>query len=412
MTARRGTTVHPGVTVFDADAPTAIAFTRSLGARGIAVNVFSPHRLSAAGSSRYCASSSTCPSLDEPEEFLPWLEQQFRRGSITCVAPTSDQVAFYLAELFGIVPQALARILPSATAVREALFKDRFHAALDRLGVASPVTGAPASLAEAQLMADNMRFPLVLKPRAHAGAGLARGTVVANQAELKDAFGPWKEDTSNRLVLARYPGLRLPLLQEYVPGALAHLYSVSGLIGPAGQLLAVSGSRKTAQWPPALGVGVRFEPWADEAVIASGAALATSILGRGLFELELIWDAQRGVFVAIDLNPRAHGQISLDIARGNDLPWLWYRLFRGETLSPAKAPLPGVHWRHALPFHASHLAHLASGPHRREAAAGYVNALKESAVDIVLRRDDVLPGLVYTARMLRHPGGLVRPFLH
>jgi hypothetical protein len=41
----------------------------------------------------------------------------------------------------------------------------------------------------------------------------------------------------------------------------------------------------------------------------------------------------------------------------------------------------------------------------------YANEWNEDAVDIVLDSHDVLPAVVYTAHMLRHPGGLVRPFL-
>ena len=256
-----------------------------------------------------------------------------------------------------------------------------------------------------------MRFPVILKPRAHVGAGLVRGSIAHDMRELEEMFRPWPELDSNRMAFARYPLLRLPLLQEYVPGALDHLYSVSGVISPNGQLLAVSGSRKTSQWPPALGVGTRFEPWLDEAVIANGAELARQVLGRGLFELELIWDDGRAAYLAIDLNPRAHGQISLDIARGNDLPWLWYRTYRGETLSPAASPSPDVRWRHALPFHAAHLAHVVQGPDRSKALREYAQSLREPAIDIVLRADDPVPGLVYTSRMLRHPGGIIRPFL-
>ena len=72
-------------------------------------------------------------------------------------------------------------------------------------------------------------------------------------------------------------------------------------------------SRKIAQWPPTLGIGIEFHALDDPALVSRGAAVASAILGRGIFEVEFIRDPRDGGWVAIDLNPRAHGFIRLDI---------------------------------------------------------------------------------------------------
>jgi len=82
------------------------------------------------------------------------------------------------------------------------------------------------------------------------------------------------------------------------------------MIAPGGRLVALAASRKVLQWPPTLGVGTVFEACADEKLLTEGAAIATSILGCGLFELELIRESEG--FSAIDLNPRAYGQIRFE----------------------------------------------------------------------------------------------------
>ena len=46
--------------------------------------------------------------------------------------------------------------------------------------------------------------------------------------------------------------------------------------------------------------------------------------------------------LAIDLNPRAFGFMALDMALGNDLPWLWYQSTQhqvGPLESPAVRPV-------------------------------------------------------------------------
>ena len=87
------------VGIFDADAPTALAFTRSLGRAGVPVRVYSQRRWPVARFSKHCGDFALCPDPDDAVRFLPWLEKELRSGRIELVAPTSDLIAFYLAEL-------------------------------------------------------------------------------------------------------------------------------------------------------------------------------------------------------------------------------------------------------------------------------------------------------------------------
>ena len=112
------------------------------------------------------------------------------------------------------------------------------------------------------------------------------------------------------------------------------------------------------------------------------------------------------------MNPRAFGQIALDIARGHDLPWLWYQLLCGEHVSmqPAVAD-DDVRWMHALPFHFGALIGIARGPNRKELFARYRDVLRHRHVDVVHAAGDIAPSVAFVAKMLRHPGGLIRPFI-
>jgi predicted ATP-grasp superfamily ATP-dependent carboligase len=194
------------------------------------------------------------------------------------------------------------------------------------------------------------------------------------------------------------------MVQEYVPGALDNLYSVSGVLGEAGEPVAVAASRKVAQWPPTLGIGIQFEPATDADLISRGTALASGVLGRGIFEVELIRDERTSDWVAIDLNPRAHGFISFDIARNNDLPLLWYRLVTGEVVEPARPTRDDLVWTHGVPHTVRRWVSRIKGTAAAERRA-------TPSVDIVNDRRDPLPSVPFLAVMLRHPGGLLRPFL-
>jgi predicted ATP-grasp superfamily ATP-dependent carboligase len=65
-----------------------------------------------------------------------------------------------------------------------------------------------------------------------------------------------------------------------------------------------------------------FEPVPTPAFTDDAVDAVRTIVGSGLFELEVLVDTRTGEHWAIDLNPRGFGQMTLDIARGKDLPRL------------------------------------------------------------------------------------------
>lgn len=400
------------VAILDAETPGGLAFTRSLGRLGVPIHVYSPRPLPVTRLSRYCTQFGRCPAPDNTAAFIPWLSAQTRRGLIRLVAPTSDLLAFYMGEYPEAFPPEQNTLMPAAEQIRDMLFKDRFDALCQRHGLPTPFTRAPRSREEALDGAAELPYPIILKPRSHVGVGWARGQVVRNAGELAAAFGPYPIAESQKDVVARYPELAWPMLQEYVPEALANLYSIGGILGPEGEVIAYAGSRKTLQWPPTLGVGVVFESWHEPAAIAAGLTFAKQAMGRGIFELELIYDGRQGQYVAIDLNPRAHGHISFDIARANDLPALWYHLSCGDHVPAQPAPRDDVRWLHAVPYHLGHAISLMRSGGRRALWQRYRNNLAGPTVDIINDLRDPLPTLAHLAYMFRNPGGLVRPFLN
>jgi len=238
----------------------------------------------------------------------------------------------------------------------------------------------------------------------------ARGKIVHNKDELIQHYAPYLAPPHKKFIFEKYPDIQWPMLQAYIPGALQHLFSISGLLAADGSVVAYSGARKIRQWPPALGVGTVFEPWRDEVQIQKGLKLVQKLLSQGIFELEFIFDERTQEYVAIDLNPRAHGHIAFDIARGHDLPALWYGLANGKILTPLPPPHDNVHWLHGIPFHCDQIVGLVHGPEREKKVRAYIKTLRQPHVDIIHQNRDPLPTLLHAATMFKHPGSLIRPF--
>ena len=321
------------------------------------------------------------------------------RGDIAAIAPTSDNVAFYLAQVSDLLPDTLQGAYAAPDRACFALFKERFIAEIAQ--VSTPPTCAPKHLDAALSFATAVGYPVVIKPRSHVVTPWARGGVAENERELIDAFKQYPVPAGFAPLIGSGPELALPVIQKNVVGPSTRLFSISGIVKD-GETLVAAAAEKHEQAPPGVGVGLVFRPANVPEVLARGAAFAAT-LGAGIFELEIAWDEASDVMWALDLNPRAHGQIRLDISRGLDLPWLWYQLASGEAPQLPDSLRDDVEWHHPVLL-AFHHGLKAEG----RAALRRLGRTEREVVDIVLDHRDPAPGALFLARMLRHPGGLRR----
>jgi predicted ATP-grasp superfamily ATP-dependent carboligase len=395
------------VAVFDVDLPTGVAFVRSLGRKGVPVIAYSPSRRSAGAVSRFVTERRWAPPVYDADRFTDWLAAERRSGAIDLVAPTSDYVAFALAEL-GDGDRGVDGG-PSPAAVRACLYKQCFAEEFDRLGFPVPAWATPTSLPEALAAAADIGFPLVLKPRTHAGVGVARGAIARDPDDLRRHFVPYPLDERASRAVAHDAALAWPLMQAYRAGPDVEVVSVSGCLGADGSVLAVSHCRKVGQWPLELGIGTRFEAVGPQPFTDAALEAVRRVLGSGLFELEVLIDRRTGAHWAIDLNPRAFGQLSLDIALGRDLPSVWYQSVTGTVL-PAGDPPRGAApvWYQGVPFYVGALVRAVEGPQRRRAVTTAARMLLQRRVGALHQWGDPLPGLVFAANFLKHPRALVR----
>ena len=175
---------------------------------------------------------------------------------------------------------------------------------------------------------------------------------------------------------------------------------------------AVGFARKVSQSPRRLGVGTMFEPVAAPPFADDAIAIVQSVLGTGIFELEVLVERATGTAYALDLNPRGFGQISLDIGRGNDLPLLWYNDLAGTALrSRMGRRRPATLWHDAIGSYIGFGVRFVRGPRRIGIARHAWGRLVAPTVGAMHDWRDPMPGLRFVADHLRHPRAFMRPFL-
>jgi D-aspartate ligase len=392
------------VAVFDNYWATTLAFARSLGRQGVPLHFYG----SGAGRwSRYCTGSSRCPPVEEVDEFQPWLRERLRAGEITRIAPTTDLVAFHASALRSEFAPEVQRTIAPLMEIENCLIKTRFSSTSAVAGCPTLATLAPDSLEGAVTAAKALGYPLMLKPKSHLAVGFAeRGQLLTNEADLIRHYRRYSVAPGQEGVAAMYPELAWPLLQRYIASARNRVYSVSGFKDAGGGVLTACVSYKREQWPPDVGVSTLQIACDDNRILEFGLKVLDQTLSRGIFEVEVLVDGDE--MYAIDLNPRAFGFLELDIARGADLPWLWYCATLKEY-TPLKPPAPAVNFqaRHWL-MHVLRAMVVAKTPADRLAGERAEPSTPRVSVSMLGHRSDPLPMIISNLHLLRHPRSLLR----
>jgi D-aspartate ligase len=381
-----------------------LAFARSLGERGIPLHFFGR---GAGRWSRYCTRSFPCPAVEDAGRFEPWLLERIRSGEISRVAPTTDLIAYYISKLRDEFPADVRRAIAPLGEIETCLIKTRFAEVCKVAGNPALATLAPDDLDSAVEQSAQLGFPVMIKPKSHLIVGFAeRGVVVENVDQLVGSYRRYAIAPGQEALAEIYPELRWPLIQPYVAAARHRVYSVSGIKDRDGGVVVSSLSYKREQWPPDVGVSMVQVGCEDGRILGAGLEVVNKLLSSGIFEIELLADGND--LFAIDLNPRAFGFIALDIARGFDLPWLWYR-----TTIERVSPLLVEPSRTAFEARNSLLNFLYTlGRRRGTVRAGSVDYRDPSrpriSVPMLGHRSDPLPMAIAHLHYLKHPRSLLR----
>ncbi|MFL6600312.1 MAG: hypothetical protein ACJ8R9_03195 [Steroidobacteraceae bacterium] len=391
-----------------------LSFAGSLGTRGVPLHFYGR---GAGRWSRYSSRRSECPPVEDADRFLPWLRRQIRSGEIQRVAPTTDLIAFYVSMLREDFAPEVRRTIPPLVELERSLIKTRFAAACAHTGQPVPLTEAPDEARAGIATAERLGFPLIMKPKSHLVVGDERGRVLRDLHELREYYRPYEISPGRESLAERYPELVWPLLQKYVPSARTRVFSVSGYKDLDGGIIAASLSCKQRQWPPDTGISTSQVSADDARILSRGLETVDKLVSCGIFELELLESGPE--LLAIDLNPRAFGFIDLDIARGNDLPWLWFqstlRPLAPEPAAGDNPPLmapspPVIECRLPIPYTISRFINTLFGS-RSADDTGPMHRTAKRIIPMLGQWRDPLPMLLANLRQLRHPGSLVRPYL-
>jgi predicted ATP-grasp superfamily ATP-dependent carboligase len=390
--------------VTDGDQRPALAITRSLGRRGMAVIVGAEQPDSLAAASKYCAGRVAYPSpVHDPDAFERFLMETAARERIDVVVPVTDITTHLVSKNAGALSRFTATAVPGLEAFDSVTDKTSLARRAAEVGIPVPRTHFVQNRSTLIEALDQIEYPAVIKPsrsriRTNAGWLAASVKYAHNQAELLRLYRDIE-------YLACYP----TMIQERIAGPGVGVF----VLCDHGDLRAAFAHRRLREKPPSGGVSVLCESIALDPVLLDQAMCLLGPLGwHGVAMMEFKQDERTGRSFLMEVNGRFWGSLQLAIDAGVDFPYLSCQLALGETIATPVDYKVGVKSRWLLGdldhlitrlFHEHGDQDLPEGaPSRVRAIVDFLQPISRGMRYDVASSDDPRPGVYEAGQYARH----------
>ena len=282
--------MNPAVVV-DVGWVNGLAAVRSLGRAGIRVLALD-HRPSALGFRSRYAEPLLTPDPQDEAAFVDFLAALDVEGAP--VFATHDEPLNAIARAADRLGGKFLYPFPRWEVLARIQTKRGQLEAAEAAGIPVPRTAYPASAAEARAAAEELGFPVLVKPSSTEGFKRRfkrQAFRCETAAEVEEAYAqaePYE-----------------PMVQEVIPGGDDELYTLGSYLREDGEALGLFSGRKLRQTPPGVGTcRVGEALWVDE-VVDQGLKLLRALSFHGLSQVELKRDPRDGAYKLMEVEPAA-----------------------------------------------------------------------------------------------------------
>jgi predicted ATP-grasp superfamily ATP-dependent carboligase len=305
------------VLVTGADQRQGLAVIRTLGSKGLKVFAAGLEPKSLGFFSRYAAGFCQYPSpLSDKMRFVSTILEAVRQYSIPVVLPVVESTVIALDEYRSEFEGKAKLALPSSDSLLRALDKKETLTLAKTLDIPIPRSCFPASLDDALSFADNVGYPIAMKPRAHRsyirvnGGASFKVAYARNSEELVKELRPFCQKNN------------YPILQEYCPGVKVN----QGILYAGGETLGIYQYKGVREYPLTGGVtSVHMSVPIDPELKQWTVRLLEAMAWDGVAAVEYKVNQVTGKKVLMEVNGRFWAPLSAANKLGLNFP---YALFR------------------------------------------------------------------------------------
>lgn len=305
-----------GVLIAEGFNPISLPIMRSLERKKIDTAVTTSFPLHTSRFSRYCQKQFLVPSSSRQNEYVNSIEKIVRNVKFDMFVPVSEVSLLPISENRDRIAPYVKLPLASRESILACFDKGKtLELAADK-GVPIPKTLFVKSAEELKLVAEQMSYPCVVKPR---------WSVVWQKDRTLDRRGGFVNSPAE--LIATYNSIHqyfpYPSIQEYVPGV---NYSVAAVYNNA-KPRAFCCIKVNRAWPRSGGNSCyRESAHLDPKMKRYAENLLEALSWHGIAEVEFRLDSRDGVPKLMEINPRFWGSLCVAINAGVDFPYLLYKI--------------------------------------------------------------------------------------
>lgn len=304
------------ILILDANQRSALAVTRSLGAKRHTIFTADSVHDCLAANSKYSQHYLVSPSpVRDPQAFIEWFIDTVDKNMIDFAIPVTEYSCILLAKHRDRIPGRCTIPVPEFSRLNQLMDKIKLHELATENGIPTPLYQqfSDASRVKPERVT---RYPVVVKP--------ALSHVFSGDSWLETKVKICRNEDELRELLRHDKSFSYPfMLQEFIPGSGAGVF----LLYRHGQPIAHFAHRRVREKPPAGGVSVLSESVeASPVLLNSSKKLLDAVKWDGVAMVEYrISEAQEPYLM--EINTRFWGSLQLSIDAGIDFPALLHESY-------------------------------------------------------------------------------------
>jgi predicted ATP-grasp superfamily ATP-dependent carboligase len=373
------------VLILDGQWRNTLSVVRSLGRRGIKIDVGEDTPLALCSFSRYAKRHFVYPSVkSDPEKFKKILLDRIRKTKYDMVIPITDAMVSFISDNRDEISKYACIPFVDNETLQFALDKEKVLDFAGKIGIPAPQSYLPSEYADPDELIGRLNYPVVLKPKSSYGSrGLA---YVKNQDEFRIMYNQVKINYGK------------PLIQEQIPSE-GKGVGVSLLYDFHHEMKAFFTHVRLREFPVSGGPStLRESIWYPE-LVRTADRLMRSLHWVGIAMVEFKMDPRDGIPKLMEINPRFWGSLELAVQSGVDFPWLLYRLYLDGSVRKVRRYRVGYKCRWLLP---GDMLHFLANPKRFKLKPSFFRFFDKNTGYDIFSKDDPLPVLSRIFYILTH----------
>jgi predicted ATP-grasp superfamily ATP-dependent carboligase len=292
--------------------------TRCLAKHGIKVTSASEFPLAATFFSRYCSDHFIYPSpWNYPDQFVEKVIEEVKKQDIDVLMPVHSE-GYILTKYKENLDRHVKFPYSPYEKISSTHDKKTMYNTATEIEVRTPKTVTPNNMSEVKEVMNDLRFPVLIKPRrGHGGRGISK---VDKASQLSDTY------LKNIHRLKTSKPTDYPIIQEWIEGRTLQI----GMIFNQGRLIAKYSQLSPNEYLTYIDHIEHENQEATESLTRIGKHLNW----HGPLSATFILNEENNLPYLTDINPRFCGHLSSAEMSGVNMPYLLYRIATEGDVEP------------------------------------------------------------------------------